>query len=1523
MTIKRNLAPGKDRIGSVLVVGGGIAGMQSALDLAEAGYLVHVVTSESSIGGKMVRLDKTFPTNECAMCLLGPKMTDCQGHPNIRLYSKATLEDLTGDSGDFKARVRLKPRYVDVDECTACGDCEEVCPVEVYDPFNEGMSTYKAINRLFPQAVPNAYMIEKRGIAPCRDTCPAGTNAQGYVALISQGKFAEALEVVYRRMPFPGICGRICHHPCEDECNRIEEDGEPVSICTLKRAAADYGWEDWVKERRQQAAESSHDGEDRGSVGVIGAGPAGLTAAYDLRQAGFSVTVYDGLEKPGGMMRSGIPRYRLPEEIVDRETEFILDEGIEFIGNTVVGQDITLSELKDRHDAVLIAVGAGKSRSLPIEGIDAEGVFLGLDLLKQVSLGEEASIEKRVVVIGGGNVAMDTARTALRVGADQVTAVCLEGRDEMPAHEWEIAEALDEGVAIDPSWGPVRIITAEGKVTGIEVQRCTRVFNDEGLFSPEFDEETRKVIDCDTVVVSIGQQADLSFIDVEDIAWRRGPSGAAVPLKEPFFACGDAVHGPSSVVEAVAAGHNVAEAIVAYFDGTEFQQENLDLTSGRRVETVSKLSTWGEPRYLSLISRDGVLVREDLQQEKLTPPDNVPIDPAPRHDQQVRDGSDRAKSFVEVNLGYSREEAIAEASRCLNCGICSECLQCVEACEKKAIHHEQTEEILELPVGSVILAPGFDLYDAALAGEYGYGRHKNVITSLDFERLLSSTGPTRGEVLRPSDGHHPERIAFIQCVGSRDLSCDAEYCSSICCMYSTKEAIIAREHDSRIEPTIFYIDMRAFGKGFDRYVESAKAQGIRYERAMVSAVKENPANGNLRLEYWQGGEIVVEEFDMVVLATGVRPPASAGELAGAAGFELDHYGFARTELFEPTETTRPGVFVAGAFQGPRDIPETVMNASAAAGTAGAFLAEVRGSMVEPKRYPPERDVSQEEMRVGVFVCHCGINIGSIVDVPAVVENARSLPGVAHAEEALYTCSQDNLKHIKEVIDEHQLNRVVVASCTIRTHQPLFREALREVGLNQFLFEMANIRDQCSWVHRNDPAMATEKAHDLVGMAVAKVKHHEPLQMQPVPVVQRALIIGGGVAGISAALATAEQGYPVYLVEREAELGGMARRLRRTVGGDDIQAFLVDSISAVDNNPLIEVMTSSEIVDFGGHAGHFKTTIRQRTGPEGRADTMRELEHGVIIVATGGKELQPEEYGFGQHQGVVTNVQFEEAMADGLIDRPEAAAFIQCVGSREGEGMYCSRTCCTHSLKNAIAVKEANPEAMVYVLYRELRSYGLKEQYYREAREKGVVFLQFPDEDKPEVSIDGDGDLHVTVFDEATGVSANINPEYLVLAAGTVPAAGSQGLATLLKVPTNDDGFFLETHIKLAPMDFPSQGIFLCGASHSPKFIDESIYQAQGAMARACTILSKDHLMVGGVVAVVDPDKCAACLTCVRVCPFSVPKINEDEVAEINAVQCHGCGNCAADCPGKAIQLQHYNDEQLVAKIAGLFEGVSD
>jgi len=841
-----------------------------------------------------------------------------------------------------------------------------------------------------------------------------------------------------------------------------------------------------------------------------------------------------------------------------------------------------------------------------------------------------------------------------------------------------------------------------------------------------------------------------------------------------------------------------------------------------------------------------------------------------------------------------------------------ECGLCSKVCQAGAIDYDQPEETVRLDVGAVVLTPGFEAFDAKRRGEFGFGFASNVLSNVQFERLLSASGPTLGHVLRPSDGQPPRRLAFIQCVGSRDTGCDNDYCSSVCCMAATKEAILAKEHVPGLDVTVFFLDLRAFGKDFDRYYERAQKQlGVRYLRSFISRTYEMPGTRNLRVVYASPEmKQTEEEFDMIVLSLGLEPSASLQEQAERMQVVRNRWGFAQTAELQPLDTSRPGVFVGGAFQEPKDIPDTVMQASAAASRAMALLAPARGTRVRTKTYPPQRDIADEPPRVGVFICHCGSNIASVVDVERVVKRARELPNVILAENNTYTCADDTQKQIKERIAEHRLNRVVVASCTPRTHEPIFRETLRDAGLNPYLLEMANIRDQCSWVHSGQPGKATDKAVDLVRMAAARASRLQPLEEDSVPVNNASLVVGGGIAGMTAALAMADQGFPVHLVEKSGELGGTTRLLHRTLDGQDVQKFLAGTIDRVRSHKWIKVYLNARVTKVGGHVGDFTSTIATERGLES-------VRHGVVVLATGATERQPQTYGFGQSSRILTQLELSDRLGRGEITLPENAtiAMIQCVEQRSEERPYCSRVCCTTAVKNALHLKERHPDARIVVLYRDMRTYGFREAAYREAREKGILFIRYEPTLPPRLEVNGG--LKLQVREPSLGRDLQIAPDLVVLAAPMIPRADRQELSELLRVPLNADGYFLEAHMKLRPVDFASEGLFLCGTAHAPKFLGEAIAQAYAVAGRAASILSRKKMPVSGQTAWVDPDKCISCMTCVHVCPYMAPRINEFNKAEVQGTTCMGCGSCTAECPAMAITLRHFVDHQILAAIGGL------
>jgi len=871
--------------------------------------------------------------------------------------------------------------------------------------------------------------------------------------------------------------------------------------------------------------------------------------------------------------------------------------------------------------------------------------------------------------------------------------------------------------------------------------------------------------------------------------------------------------------------------------------------------------------------------------------------------------SDRSAIYVEypqaVPLNF-----IIDREKCIGCGTCQ------EICKAKAIEYDQQDSEATLKVGSIILAPGFEPFDARLKTEYGYGRFPNVVTSIEFERILSASGPYGGFVLRPSDGEIPQKIAFIQCVGSRDAQLGNNYCSAACCMYGIKEAIIAKEHvPTKLDCTMFFIDIRACGKEFDAYYNRAEEEyGVRFVRSRISCIEEEVRSQNLILRYVEDGEPKEEEFNLVVLSVGMRPPKHSQGLAKTLGIELNKYDFCSTKTFSPLLTSRPGIYVCGAFSSPKDIPESVAQASGAAAKAGGLIAQERGKLTIAKELPPEIDVSGEEPRIGVFVCHCGINIGGVVNVPEVVEYAKTLPNVVYAEANLYTCSQDTQRGIQEKIKEHNLNRVVVASCTPRTHEPLFRETIREAGLNIYLFEMANIRDQCSWVHMHEHEKATEKAKDLVRSIIAKARLLRPLKKPMIDIVPVGLVIGGGLSGMTASLELAKQGFEVHLVEKEEELGGNLRHIYYILGSEDPQERLRSIIKEVNENEKIHVHLNVEVVDVEGYVGNFKTTLTCGSEKKG-------INHGIIIVATGAVEYKPTEYLYGIDERVLTQRELEERLAEGAFSA-KTVAMIQCVGSRNGERPNCSRICCAQAVKNALKIKESSPETDVYVLYKDIRTYGFNEDYYRKAADEGVLFVRYDDDHKPKITREN-GTLRVLAMEPVLKTWVPIEPDLLVLSAATIPNPDNERTAQMLKVPLTKDGFFLEAHMKLRPVDFATDGVFLCGLAHSPKLIEESISQACGAAARAATILSKKRLEVEGAIANVNEDLCSGCRICEAVCEYGAIEMKEKDgklVSSVLEALCKGCGVCGSTCPTGAISMFHFTDEEILAQVrAALME----
>ncbi len=1064
-------------IGAVMVVGGGIAGIQASLDLAESGYKVYLVERNSAIGGTMAQLDKTFPTNDCSMCIISPKLVEAGRHLNIDLHTLTDVRRVEGEPGNFSVTLRSRPRFIDPEKCTACGECAKVCPISLPNRFDQGLGQRKAAYKLYPQAMPGAYAIEKRGTAPCKAACPAQVSVQGWIALMNQGRFEEAIALFKKEHPFPGICGRVCHHPCEAACTRGKLEA-PLGIQYLHRYLADLDRRSaspYVPERKPS---------NQTRVAIIGSGPAGLACAYFLAIEGYEVTVFEQHDVLGGMLRVGIPAYRLPRDVIDAEIQTIRDLGVEFKTGVAIGKEVTIGRLRDQgFKSIFMAVGSQECKALGIEGEDLQGVVPGVDFLRRINLGEKVSLGERVAVIGGGNVAMDAVRTALRSGSSRPFIIYRRSEAEMPASAEEIAECREEGIEIMTLTNPVRVVSEDGRATGIE---CVRM----ALGEPDASGRRRPMpvagseftIAIDALVPAIGQESDWACL-TDECACTLSEWGTlnvdpvTLQTDDPdIFAGGDAVSGPATVVEAIAAGKRAAISMDRFLRGVDLKEDRE-----KQIEVAEDIPLRG---------------RQPLARQKM------------RHAAVAR----RIDNFNEVQLGYGAKSAAREAERCLACGLCSECYRCVDACLAGAVVHESHATEQRVQVGALILAPGFVPYDPTLYSTYSYAAHPNVVTSIEFERMLSASGPYAGHLMRPSDHKEPKRIAWLQCVGSRDINhCDNGYCSSVCCMYANKQAVIAKEHsDGSLDTTIFFMDMRTFGKDFDKYnLRAADDHGVRFVRSRIHSVYPC-AEDRLRIVYaTEGGRTAEEIFDLVVLSVGLNADPAAAELAGRLGIDLNGNGFARTSSLAPVKTSREGIYVCGAFQEPKDIPHSVMEASAAAACATGPLAASRWSLTQEKALPPEQDTRGQAPRIGVFVCNCGINIGGVADVPAVRDYARTLPGVVHVEDNLFTCSQDNQEHIKQVIVEKQINRVVVASCSPRTHEPLFQETIREAGLNKYLFEMANIRDQNTWVHMNNPPLATAKAKDLVRMAVAKAARIEPLYHVSVPITKAALVVGAG------------------------------------------------------------------------------------------------------------------------------------------------------------------------------------------------------------------------------------------------------------------------------------------------------------------------------------------------------------------------------------------------------------------------------
>jgi len=844
------------------------------------------------------------------------------------------------------------------------------------------------------------------------------------------------------------------------------------------------------------------------------------------------------------------------------------------------------------------------------------------------------------------------------------------------------------------------------------------------------------------------------------------------------------------------------------------------------------------------------------------------------------------------------------------------CKACEKFCPADAVIFEDQPKERTIHAGAVLIAPGCSVYDPGVYDTYGYKKSPNIVTSLEFERILAATGPFSGHVVRPSDHKEPQKIAWIQCVGSRDMHPGSQpYCSAVCCTYSIKEAIIAKEHQKgELDTAIFYIDMRTHGKDFERYYNRAQEAGVRFVKSKISTIQTDDDTGNLLVAYTdETGRRIEEAFDIVVLSVGFSTSKDALALAQKLDVELDQYQLAVTNSFEPVQTSKPGVFVCGTFESPKDIPQSVIESSASAAMVESVLAESRGSMIQTRETPEEIDVRGATPRIGVFVCHCGTNIGGFLEVPAVAEYAKTLPNVVYTDENLFSCSQDTQEQMTQIIKEQNLNRVVVAACTPRTHEPLFQETVLNAGINNYLFEMANIRNQCSWVHSNQKEDATAKAKDLVRMAVSKASLLEPLADPEIAMNQSALVVGGGLAGITAAKNLARQGYRTHLIEKNDVLGGQALNLYETWQGEDVQENLAGLIQEIESDPNIDILTGTQVKKVEGFVGNFQTVV-DTAGKE------QMIEHGVAIIATGAREFKPDEYLYGEDPRVLTGLELDRKFIDDdpALNEINSAVFIQCVGSRIQERPYCSKVCCTHSVKSALKLKETKPEMDVFIIYRDMRTYGLREELYREARAKGIAFIRYDFDKGLTVDKDQNG-LNLRCTSYVLQREIEIRPDLLVLATAMV-ASRENTVSQLFKVPVNDDGFFVEAHVKLQPIDFSTKGVFVCGLAHAPKPVDEAVAQGLGAASRAATLLSQEKILGNAIVSNIEAQLCRGCQLCLQACPYQAISFFEDRVVcEVNQALCTGCGSCAVACPTGAASILHFDDQEVLTMVETAFD----
>ena len=1493
--------------GSVLVIGGGIAGLEAALDLADSGIEVDLVEKSPTLGGHMAQWDKTLVGQFPALWALTPKLLAAARNPRIHILTNSEITQVSGEKGAFKVTVTRHPRFVDEDKCRGCGICEKQCPVIT----DNGLNTFqerKAIYLPYPKAVPFTYAIDKRGISPCKNACPVETPAQGYIALIAQGRLEEALELIRETNPFPGVCGRVCTHPCESKCKRGEID-KPVAICSLKRVVADYERQKELKDGKIPQAFPQPNGE---KVAIIGSGPAGLTAADDLAKWGYQVTVFEEAPVAGGMLALGIPEFRLPREILNYEIDLIKARGVEIKTNTAIGKDLQLQDLKGQgYKAIFMAIGAHKGLKLGIPGEDEyEGFLDCITFLRAANLGKKEKPGDKVIVIGGGNAAIDASRTALRLGAKAVNIVYRRSRQEMPANEAEIEEAEFEGVKIHYLAAPTKILGKNGRVTGMEsIQTRLGEPDSSGRRRPVPIEGSEFIIDADVIIPAISQEPDISFLpEGHGLTISKWNSFVVDPVtlatnQEGSFAGGDAVTGPTTVIEAIAAGHRAAISIDRYFKGE-------DLKEGREGARLSPVETidW---KISDEIKRR---LRQEMPKISL---------------------EDRALSFDEVELGFARETAIEEAKRCLNCGICSECLACQKACiDLKAIQHDQKRQDSQLNIGAIVVATGF--VHQPDHGTLFEKQYNNIISQIDLERMTSSLG----QLKRPSDGKPPQRVVFLPALGNNgmgDPSAKINYLAAL------KNAITIREQNPAIsEILVLCPDKDSKNKGYETLINRANSYPeiklVDIKPLSEKDLQETPT-GNVLLSIKRAGKGIKEEIEaeLVICPGQIGHNKENEKLAQLLQIEVDEDGFFKAPSPFTPISTRDGIYLCGCANFLQDIPESVVQASAAAAKAMIPLANTRSWEEEPEEPAAASIITDTDSpRIGVFICRCGLNIAEALDLEEISGSVKALPYVAYIQPINYACASNYSEMINEAIAREKLNRVVLAACSccsseqicysctqprIRCKENLFQKGL----LDQRLFEFVNIREQCAWIHQADKSQATAKAKDLIKMAVSRARWLEAPPKEEIRIEKKAIVIGGGPAGIQCAIDLAEQGFPVTLVEKEPQLGGRLNQLNTPSFSHEGQGPAATSGNRIEPKELlnqlidrlqklpVQIMTNTEVKGVEGGLGNFLISLK-------RENKTPKLTAGAIVLATGADFYRPNgEYGYGTASNVITNNELTVKWPEISPDKIKKVTFIQCVGSNGHiDKRGCSKYCCETALQQALGLKEKGVEPTI--LYQELYLNNAKAQgLLRQAQAAEITFIPYNGTKPPQINSSKGGNSLSIKLPGRKGRA--ISTDMIILSVGMVAREDSKELAKLLRVPQGQDGFFKEKDPLLGLVETQVPGIFLAGSCQGPKGTIDSMIHASAAASKAAILLAREKIYLDSLVNRLDEVKCRACGTCVTVCEFGAPRIilsaQGKPVARIDPVLCQSCGTCAAYCPSGAITAPCFTDKQINSMLESL------